>query len=130
MPEQATINAATCRTYLQIMILSAVIVMLEHAKQASVDVESVINFSGTQLGGRRMGRAPPPAIHTLAKDMSLIRGATHFTFGLRPSFLLKIYLRPPLKITQLRPCLTRYPSSVYAPRLDFTVDLYHMLNRI
>ena len=52
------------------MILSAVIVMLEHAKQASVDVESVINFSGTQLGGGRMGRAPPPAIHTLAKDMS------------------------------------------------------------
>ena len=92
MPEQATINAATCRTYLQIMILSAVIVMLEHAKQASVDVESVINFSGTQLGGGRMGRAPPPAIYTLAKDMYLIRGATHFTFGLRKciisSFLL------------------------------------------
>ena len=46
-------------------------------------------------------------IHTLAKDMSLNRGATHFTLGLRPcfilSFLLKIYLRPPLKFTQLRP---------------------------
>ena len=46
--------------------------------------------------------------HTLAKDMSLIRGATHFTLGLRLciiySSLLEIYLRPPLKITQLRPC--------------------------
>ena len=46
--------------------------------------------------------------HTLAKDMFLNRGATHFTLGLRPciisSFLLQIYLPPPLKITQLRHC--------------------------
>ena len=56
----------------------------------------------------RWGRAPPqPAFHTLAKDMSLNRGATHFTLGLRPciisSFILHIYLRPNVKITQLRP---------------------------
>ena len=38
------------------------------------------------------GGTPPPEFHTLAKDMSPNRGATHFTLGLRPciisSFLL------------------------------------------
>ena len=46
-------------------------------------------------------RAPPPAFHILAKDIFLNRGATHFTLGLRPciisSFLLQIYLLPPLQ---------------------------------
>ena len=40
-------------------------------------------------------RAPPPAFHTLAKDMFLNRCPTHFTLGLRPciisSFLIWIY---------------------------------------
>ena len=66
--------------------------------------------AGTQMGvGALWARRASPAFHTLAKDMSLNRGETHFTLGLRPciisSFLLyKLYLRPPLKITQLRPC--------------------------
>ena len=34
-----------------------------------------------------MRRAPPPAFHTLAKDISLNRGATHFTLELsHPSY--------------------------------------------
>ena len=53
--------------------------------------------AGAQLRGR-CRRAPPPAFHTLARDMSLNRGATHFTLGLSPSiissFLLQVYLRP------------------------------------
>ena len=42
------------------------------------------NQTGAQLG---WGRAPPPAYHTLAKDMSLIRFATHFTLGLKPCII-------------------------------------------
>ena len=38
---------------------------------------------GVNEGGR-LGRAPRPAFYTLAKDMSLNRGATHFTLGPRP----------------------------------------------
>ena len=49
--------------------------------------------------GHRGGGAPLPAFHTLVEDISLYRGATHFTPGLRPciisSFLLQINLRPP-----------------------------------
>ena len=60
----------------------------------------------TGVGGA--GGAPPGAFHTLAKDMSINRGATHFTLDVRPciipSFLLQIYLRPLLKIAHLRPC--------------------------
>ena len=37
-----------------------------------------IDRTGAQLGGGRWGRAPPPAFHAMAKDMSLSRGATHF----------------------------------------------------
>ena len=61
----------------------------------------IVFLPGAQLGGGGEGCATP-AIHTLAKDMPRNRGATHFTLGLRPciipSFLLHIYLRPPLKI--------------------------------
>ena len=55
--------------------------------------------SGAQLEG-----APgAPAFHTLAKDMSLHRGTTHFTLGLihalsHPSHHKDTYA-PPLKIT-------------------------------
>ena len=55
----------------------------------------------------RIRGATPPAFHTLAKGMSLKRGKTHFTLGLSPSiistFLLQMYKRTPLNITQLRP---------------------------
>ena len=51
------------------------------------------SFQGRNWGGDG-GRPPPPAFYTLAKDMSLNRGATHFTLG----------PRPPLKFTQIRPC--------------------------
>ena len=56
-----------------------------------------IILNDTLSGDRRvtqggvLGRAPPPAFHTLAKNMSLNRGPTHFTLELRPciiSFLL------------------------------------------
>ena len=62
-----------------------------------------------QLGGGALGRAPPPAFHALAKDMSLNKGATHFTLGLNHVLLhasYYTYTRSPLslKITQLRPC--------------------------
>ena len=62
-------------------------------------------YIGATGGGRgACGRAPPPAFHTLAKDMPVNRGGTHFSLGLRPciisSLLLQIYLS---KITQLRP---------------------------
>ena len=35
--------------------------------------------SGYHLQRRNGGGAPPPAFHTMAKDMSLNRGATRFT---------------------------------------------------
>ena len=65
--------------------------------------------SGSQLGGRgRWRRAPTPEFRTLAFN----RWATHFTLWQRPcitsAFLLQIYLRPPLKLTQLRPCCYQY----------------------
>ena len=73
----------------------------------TVGKRQIYSFShgqGCNWGVGALGRAPPPGFHTLAKDRS-----THFTLGLRPciisSFLSLIYLRPPLKITQLRPCL-------------------------
>ena len=59
------------------------------------------------MGGR--GCAPPPAFHTMATDMSLNRGATHTYYTWTEAmyflilYLIDIYLRPPLKITQLRP---------------------------
>ena len=37
--------------------------------------------------GATGGGAPPTAFHTLAKDMSLNRGATHFTLWLRTCFI-------------------------------------------
>ena len=40
---------------------------------------NVVQTRGAQLGWGRWGRAPPPAFKTLAKDMSLNNGATHFT---------------------------------------------------
>ena len=48
---------------------------------------------GEDTGGQgRRGCTPPPAFHTLTMDMSLNRGVTHFTLGLRSciisSFLL------------------------------------------
>ena len=43
----------------------------------------------------------PPGFQTFAEDLSLDRGATHFALGLRPA--IQRYLRPPLKITVLRP---------------------------
>ena len=41
-------------------------------------VLQVANKLGLQLGLRP---PPPPAFHTLAKDISLDRGATHFTLA-------------------------------------------------
>ena len=58
----------------------------------------------TWEGGGRWGLVPPPEFHSLAKDMSLNRGATHFKLGLRPCFissiLLQIYLVAPLIISR------------------------------
>ena len=58
-------------------------------------------------GGGRWGRAPPPAFHTLPKDMYKNRGETHFSLGLCTYYLILLITNipaPPLKITQLRPC--------------------------
>ena len=59
------------------------------------------------IWGRSWGRVPPLIFHTWAKDMSLKKSAKHFTLGIRPciisSFLLQIYLRPPLRFNRLRP---------------------------
>ena len=40
------------------------------------------------------GGAPPPSFHVSTKEMSLNRGATHITLGLRPC-IISAYLRPP-----------------------------------
>ena len=67
--------------------------------------------SRAQLGRGALWAPAPPAFHTLAKDVSN-RGETHFTLRLRAciisSLLVKMYLRPPLKITPLRPCRPLY----------------------
>ena len=68
----------------------------------------ILRCRGRNWGGRWWRRTPPLEFHTWTMEMSLIRGATHFALGLRSciisSFLLQIYLRPPLEIPQLRPC--------------------------
>ena len=40
-------------------------------------------WAGAQRGGDGSAR-PPPAFHTVAKEMSKNRGATHLTLRLRP----------------------------------------------
>ena len=66
---------------------------------------------GAQLGGG----VPPPAFPTLAKDMSLNRGAIHFTLRLRPciilSFLLQIYMRPLSKKPDCAPVIDDYDKA-------------------
>ena len=64
--------------------------------------------AGAQLEEGGTGDARPLLHFILAKDMSLDRGgATLFQLGLRlrivSSFLFQIHLRPPLRITKLRP---------------------------
>ena len=55
------------------------------------------NISPRPRWGGGRWRPPPPAFQTLAKDMSLNRGATHFTLGLRPCFIsFFIYIPAPL----------------------------------
>ena len=54
---------------------------------------------------RNWGGAPHPACHTLAKDMSLNRGATHFTrfytfYAKAMYYLILPITNIPLKITQ------------------------------
>ena len=44
-------------------------------------------------GRNRGGGRTPPAFHTLAKDMSLNRGETHFTLRLRPFIILPSYYK-------------------------------------
>ena len=75
-----------------------------------------------------MGRAPPPAFHTLAVDMPLNRGATHFTLGLRScifsSYLLQIYLPPHSKLPSCAPDgLCRLELHIYSE--EFVVCLIH-----
>ena len=41
----------------------------------------------------RLGRAPRPAFYTLAKNMSLNGGATHFTLGLRSCIISHPFLK-------------------------------------
>ena len=53
-------------------------------------VRACLGFSRGETGGE--GGAPPPVFHTLAKDMSKNRGATHFTLGLRPCIILYFLL--------------------------------------
>ena len=46
-----------------------------------IEVDAVKLIQGRNLG---VGAPPPSAFYTLAKRMSLNKGATHFTLGLRP----------------------------------------------
>ena len=56
-----------------------------------------------QLGWGHWGRAPPPAFHTLAKDMSLNRGATHFTLVLSHPSYFKYTCTPLSKLLSCAP---------------------------
>ena len=40
-------------------------------------------FEQGRNGGQALEARAPPAFYTLAKDVSVNRGITHFTFGLR-----------------------------------------------
>ena len=64
-----------------------------HTQPTTPALEGITGWGG-------WGRAPPPAFHTLTKDMSKNRGKTHFTPGLSPyiisSFLLQIGITAPL----------------------------------
>ena len=77
-----------------------------------------LHGAGARLGEGALGAASPPAFHTLAKDISLNKGATRFTLGLRQciisSFLLQIYLCPPSQNYQV---VALHPHSLtHTPR--------------
>ena len=59
---------------------------------------------------------PPPAIQTLAKDMSLNRGATRFKLGLRPCNYLNLHAKnipaPPFQIYPVAPLPPTITSNI------------------
>ena len=79
------------------------------------------------MGGAGGARSFLAEFQTLAKDMSIDRGATHFTLGLRPciisSFPLQICLRPPLKLSSCAPG----HQDVFVPVCIDWVDLFRVL---
>ena len=50
----------------------------------SVSVRHALLVQGSNVGE---GARPPPAFHTLAWDMALMRGETHLTLGLGPCII-------------------------------------------
>ena len=66
------------------------------------------NLQFTAVQGRR-GRSPTPAFHTLAEDMSLNRGATHFTLGQQPAVIATYF-------TAIFYCKSRVVNNNYRKR--------------
>ena len=58
---------------------------------------------GTTGGGGGLRARAPPAFHTLAKDMSLNRGATHFTHVLSHPIYYKYTCAPLSKLLSCAP---------------------------
>ena len=82
-------------------------------------IPAKIIYIRRSVAGAQGARAPSCISYFGSGHMSLNRGAIHFTLGLRPciisSFLIQIYLRPPLKISQLRPLFPFIPVGSLEP---------------
>ena len=58
----------------------------------AVKLKSTDHVKGRNWGGGGGQGAPPSVFYTLVKDMSLYRGAAHFTIGLMPCIILSFLL--------------------------------------
>ena len=71
--------------------------------------------AGAQLGGDTLGAPPPATFHNLAK-----RRNTFYT-RTEAMYYLIIFLRPPLEVTQLRPC----PDDRCKPEIKSKYHYHH-----
>ena len=60
---------------------------------------SIHSLSGRGATGGALGARAPPGFHTLAEEMSLKRGVTHFTLGIRSFMIYPSYYKYTFKFT-------------------------------
>ena len=111
------LNCLTIPLKTSILILPIEVCLLSFV--SSVNVFQIVTMLLNAVGASS-------CISYLAKDMSLNRGATHFTIGPRPciisSFVLQIYLCPPLTIFKLRPWSGSLRHTTVHEQVTFKVD--------
>ena len=76
---------------------------------------------GSLYRGATGGGAPPLAFHTLAKDMSLNRGASHFTLGLRPLSRPSFYKYTCAPLSKLPSCAPVIVTNSWRPNMLLSI---------